>query len=51
MGGLLAYIYEASNNPLKPIIAFQVGASAPLIIRAMARAIPSQTGINPGAGA
>jgi hypothetical protein len=50
MGGLLAYIYEASNNPLKPIIAFQVGASAPLIIRAMARAVPSQTGINPGAG-
>jgi len=51
MGALLAFIYEASSTKLSPIIAFQVGASAPLIIKAMAKAIPSPASINPGPGA
>ena len=51
LGGLLAFLYEASDTHLKPIIAFQVGVTAPLIIKAMAGAIPKQANINPGRGA
>jgi hypothetical protein len=50
LGALLAYVYEASGTPLKPLIALQVGATAPLIIKAMAKAVPKGT-IDPGPGA
>ena len=50
-GGLaLAYIYPA--DVLKPLVAINVGVSAPLILRSMASLNPLGKGsINPGAGA
>jgi hypothetical protein len=51
LGGLLTYLYEASDTHLKPMIAFQVGVTAPLIIKAMAGAVPTRQQINPGPGA
>jgi hypothetical protein len=37
----LAYAYVRSNQPLTPMVAINVGASAPVILRALANAIPS----------
>jgi len=50
-GGLaLAYIYPA--DVLKPLVAINVGVSAPLILRSMASFNPlGKESINPGAGA
>jgi len=42
LGGGLAYVYISSDIVLSPILAFNVGASAPLIIRAAAQANPFQ---------
>jgi hypothetical protein len=50
LGGFVAYMYVASDVDLKPILACNVGISAPLILRAMAQTLPKQV-INPGAGA
>lgn len=41
LGGGLAYVYISSNTALSPILAVNVGVSAPLILRAMAQAIPT----------
>lgn len=52
LGGGLAYVYVMSEIVLKPILAVNVGVSAPLILRAMAEANPMQGGpIDPGDGA
>lgn len=50
-GGLaLAYIYPA--DVLKPLVAINIGVSAPLILRSMASINPlDKGGINPGDGA
>jgi hypothetical protein len=49
-GGLaLAYIYP--NDALKPLVAINVGVSAPLILRSMAILNPFQHPIDPGKGA
>lgn len=40
LGGFVAYVYVASGFEIKPVLALQVGASAPLILRAAANAIP-----------
>lgn len=50
-GGLaLAYIYPA--DVLKPLVAINIGVSAPLILRSMANLNPlDKGGINPGDGA
>ena len=50
-GGLaLAYIYP--DETLKPLLAINVGVSAPLIFRSMASINPfGNTGIDPGEGA
>lgn len=42
LGAFVAYVYVASDFEIKPILALQVGASAPLILRAAASAIPRQ---------
>ncbi|TMC24650.1 MAG: hypothetical protein E6J34_00195 [Chloroflexi bacterium] len=49
LGGVVAFIYQEANTPLTKVVAFHIGASAPLIIRSMASAIPKT--INPGPGA
>lgn len=52
LGGGLAYVYVISGIALKPILAFNVGASAPLIIRTVAQIYPAQAKpIDPGPGA
>ena len=49
-GGLaLAYIYPAGT--LEPIVAINVGVSAPLILRSMAAINPFDKNIDAGAGA
>ena len=40
LGGGLAHIYISSNTILSPILAFNIGVAAPLIVRAMAQANP-----------
>jgi len=40
LGGGLAHVYISSNTILSPILAVNVGISAPLILRAMAQANP-----------
>jgi hypothetical protein len=42
LGGFVAYVYDASGYDIKPVLALQVGASAPLILRAAASAIPRE---------
>ena len=49
-GGLvLAYIYP--NSPMEPLLAVNIGVSAPLILRAMAKVVPKDTAmaVPPGA--
>ena len=38
MGGVLAYAYQASGTALSPILAINIGASAPLILKSFASA-------------
>jgi hypothetical protein len=42
LGGGLAYAYVASSVEMKPMLAINVGVSAPLILRAMAALNPLQ---------
>lgn len=52
IGGGLAYAYVMSNVALQPILAVNVGVSAPLILRAMAESNPFRANkIDPGQGA
>ena len=52
LGGLLAFAYERSGVQLSPILALNVGLSAPLIFRAMLDANPIKpAAIDPGKGA
>jgi hypothetical protein len=41
LGGFLGFIYD-ENTHLSRVVAFQIGLSAPLIIRSLANIIPSQ---------
>lgn len=40
VGGGLAFAYNASNIPLTPILAVNIGVSAPLILKSFASALP-----------
>jgi hypothetical protein len=40
LGGGLAYAYTTSGTPLTPILAVNIGASAPLILKNFAAALP-----------
>lgn len=52
LGGVLAFAYIESGINLSPILALNVGLSAPLIFRAMMEANPMKpAGIDPGDGA
>lgn len=52
LGACLAYVYIMSDLVLKPILAVNIGISAPLIIRTMASSVPKASGpIDPGRGA
>lgn len=42
LGGLLGFIYDDAKAPLSRVVAFQIGLSAPLIIRSLANVVPSQ---------
>ncbi len=41
LGGFLGYLFDDDRAPLSKIVAFQIGLSAPLILRALANAVPS----------
>lgn len=52
LGGTLAYAYQESGVQLSPILALNVGLSAPLILKAMVEANPAKpVVIDPGEGA
>ena len=44
LGGFVAYVYLTAQFDLNAVLALQVGASAPLILRAAAAAIPRGLG-------
>ena len=45
LGGFLTFVYVSTPQyDIKPLLALQIGASAPLILRAMASAIPRHIG-------
>lgn len=43
-GGVLAYVYNADGINLKPVLALNIGLSAPVILKAMAAVVPRQLG-------
>lgn len=52
LGAGLAFVYLQSNMKLEPILALNVGLSAPLILKSMASANPfTPSNIDPGEGA
>ncbi len=44
VGGVLAGVYQADGAGLKPLIAMNIGVSAPLILKTLAAAVPKQAG-------
>ncbi len=40
LGGLLVFIYQASGVEVSPIVAFNIGASAPLILQSLIAQVP-----------
>ena len=44
VGGALAFVYQADGVDLKPMLAMNIGVSAPLILKALAAALPTDPG-------
>jgi hypothetical protein len=44
VGGALAWIYQADGTTLKPLLAMNIGVSAPLILKTLANTVPVKTG-------
>jgi len=40
IGGVMAYAYQASGTILNPVLAINIGVSAPLIVKNFASAVP-----------
>lgn len=40
VGGALAFVYQAEGVALKPLLALNIGVSAPLILKTLAAAVP-----------
>jgi hypothetical protein len=43
LGGFLVYLYNGEPTQLTRVVAFQIGMSSPLILKAMVTTIPKQT--------
>ena len=44
VGGILAFVYQADGIPLKPLLAMNIGVSAPLILKTLAAVVPKDPG-------
>jgi hypothetical protein len=44
VGGILAFVYQADGVSLKPLLALNIGISAPLILKTLAAAVPKSPG-------
>jgi hypothetical protein len=42
VGGFFGFLFDDDRAPLSKVVAFQIGMSAPLILRALANAVPGQ---------
>ena len=51
LGAFVVFLYVASDVNLKPIVAANVGVSAPIILRSWAQASARNETIDPGGGA
>jgi hypothetical protein len=44
VGGILAFVYQADGVLLKPLLAMNIGVSAPLILKTLAAVVPRDPG-------
>lgn len=44
VGGVLAFVYQADGVALKPLLAMNIGISAPLILKTLAAVVPKDPG-------
>lgn len=44
VGGILAFVYQADGVSLKPLLAMNIGVSAPLILKTLAAVVPKDPG-------
>ena len=44
VGGVLTFVYQADGVILRPLLAMNIGVSAPLILKTLAAAVPIKAG-------
>ena len=44
VGGILAFVYQTDGVALKPLLAVNIGVSAPLVLKTLAAAVPREPG-------